>query len=150
MRRIERQMDNTSAMKLLINGEYGILSTVGNDNIPYGVPLSYVVDNNAIYFHCATIGSKLDNIENNNNVCFTVVGQTKVLPEKFSTEYESVIVFGNAEIINGEEKHNALKLIVKKYSPDYIEAGDEYINRAHEKTTIVKINIKEYSGKHRI
>lgn len=32
----------------------------------YGVPLSYVFMNNSIYFHCAAIGHKPENIHYNN------------------------------------------------------------------------------------
>lgn len=149
MRRSDRQMTQDEAMELLGRGEYGILSTIGEDNQPYGVPVSYALVDNSIYFHCATEGAKLDNILNNNKVCFTVVGLTNVLPEKFSTVYESSIVFGKATIVNDEEKVFALKEIVKKYSHDFIAEGDEYINRAKDKTTVVRIVIEELSGKER-
>jgi nitroimidazol reductase NimA-like FMN-containing flavoprotein (pyridoxamine 5'-phosphate oxidase superfamily) len=137
------------AMKLLGSGEYGILSTIGEGNLPYGVPVSYALVENSIYFHCANEGAKLDNIKGNSKVCFTVVGKTNVLAEKFSTEYESVIVFGNAAIVEGDEKVLGLKEIIKKYSPDFIPEGDEYINRAKNETTVVRISIEGFTGKHR-
>ncbi len=49
-----------------------------------------------IYFHCAPEGHKLENLSGNNKVSFCVVGKTQVLPDKFATNYESVIVFGTA------------------------------------------------------
>jgi nitroimidazol reductase NimA-like FMN-containing flavoprotein (pyridoxamine 5'-phosphate oxidase superfamily) len=149
MRRSDRQMTNQEALGLLERGEYGILSTVGEDNQPYGVPLSYVLLDNCIYFHCANEGAKLNNIMNSNRVCFTVVGRTNVLSEKFSTEYESVIVFGKASMVEEDEKIKGLRGIIKKYSPDFIKEGEEYINRAKYNTTVVKIEIEEFSGKHR-
>jgi uncharacterized protein len=150
MRRIERQMDRDKAIILLIEGEYGILSTSGKDNIPYGIPISYILKENNLYFHCALEGSKLDKISENSKVCFTVVGKTKILPDKFSTEYESVIVFGTASIASGPEKRMALLEIIKKYSPAFIDEGNEYIERAQDKTIVVKIEIEELTGKHRI
>jgi uncharacterized protein len=149
MRRIERQMTVDEAIILLKAGEYGILSTSGKDNIPYGVPISYILKDNAIYFHCALDGSKLDKISENPRVCFTIVGKTKVLPDKFSTEYESVIAFGSASIANTMEKKMALLEIIKKYSPDFIEEGNLYIEKAQDKTIVVKIEIEELTGKHR-
>jgi uncharacterized protein len=150
MRRIERQMGRDEAIILLTEGEYGILSTSGKDNIPYGIPISYVLKEQNIYFHCALVGSKLDKIAENSRVCFTVVGKTKILPDKFSTEYESVIVFGTASTTCGEEKRMALVEIIKKYSPAFIEEGNEYIERAQDKTIVVKIEIEELTGKHRL
>lgn len=150
MRKAERQMNNNDAVRLLEAGEYGILSTIGKDGRPLGTPLSYIVKDNSIYFHCAKEGHKLDNIMNNNNVSFTVVGRTKVLQQKFSTEYESVIVSGRASFVNDEEKIGALKAIIYKYSPDFIEEGMSYIERAADKTCVVRIEISELTGKHRV
>jgi len=76
-----------------------------------------------------------------------VIGDTKVLPEKFSTNYESTIVFGKASIVEGEEKIEGLRLIIEKYSPEFMESGMEYINRAQMATKVVKIEIDEITGK---
>lgn len=151
MRRSERQMDSAETMNLLSGGEYGILSTVNEMGEPYGTPVNYIVYKNALYIHCANVGSKLDNILNNNSVCFTVVGNTKVLPDQFGTLYESVVVFGKAIILADEdgEKESALKEIIKKYSPDFINEGNVYIEKAKARTKVVKIVIGNLSGKHR-
>ena len=150
MRRIERQMSEMESFELLNKGKYGILSTCGEDNQPYGIPLSYVVINKDIYFHCAGVGTKLDNISVNDKVSFTVVGKTEVLQEKFSTEYESVIAFGHAIKLKEEEKYEPLMEFIRKYSPEFIEEGKLYIDKAKEKTTLVKIKIYSFSGKHRV
>ena len=150
MRKIERQMTEEQAYELLVKGEYGILSTVDEGGQPFGTPLSYVLIKDTLYFHCAMEGTKLDNILFNSKVCFTVVGSTKVLQDKFSTEYESVMAFGDSLIILGEEKLIALREIIKKYSPNFQEAGEEYIKRAADKTCVVGIEIKHITGKHRI
>lgn len=149
MRRNDRQMSNDEAIRILEKGEFGILSTVSSENMPYGVPISYVYDSSAIYLHCALEGSKLDNIIYNSNVCFTVVGKTNVLPDKFSTEYESVIVFGQATLLEGEEKINPLKALVKKYSPGFETEGDAYIKQGISRTNIIKLSITMLTGKHR-
>ncbi len=148
MRRSDRRMTEEGALDLLQRGEYGVLSTIDRENKPYGVPLSYAYTDNVIYFHCASEGTKLDNIINNDNVCFTVVGKTNVLPDKFSTEYESVIVFGKGNIASGDDKVRGLREIIKKYSPEFITEGEQYIERAVDKTTVVKIEIEGFSGKH--
>jgi uncharacterized protein len=152
MRRSDRLMKAEDAMELLEKGIYGVLSTVDDENQPYGVPLSYAVSNNrkAIYFHGARIGKKLDNIGLNSKACFTVIGDTKVLPEKFSTEFESVIVFGHAKLVEGEEKIEALRNIIKKYSDDYVKEGDEYIARAASNTAAFKLTIEDFTGKSRV
>lgn len=150
MRKAERQMEQNEALQLLIQGEYGILATTDSQYQPYGIPLSYVVANEFIYFHCAVEGYKLQNIVENNKACFTVVGRTNVLPGKFSTEYESVVVFGQASIVDNEvEKVMALKEFVKKYSSGFISEGDNYINKAKNRVAIIKMTMLRYTGKHR-
>lgn len=143
-------MNDMEVMDLLKKGEFGILSTCGEDNQPYGIPLSYVIIDKNIYFHCAGVGTKLDNISVNDKVSFTVVGKTKVLQDQFSMSYESAIVFGHAIVIGEEEKYEPLMEFIRKYSPEFIEAGQMYIDRAKEKTTLVKIEIYSLSGKHRV
>lgn len=149
MRKIERKMDNNKALKILKDGEYCILSTCGEDNQPYGVPINYVLIENSVYFHCANVGSKLDNIYYNNKVCITVVPYTELMPEKFSTKYESVIVTGKASEISEQEKSEALMKFLEKYSPKFLNQGQEYINRAKSKVTLIKISIENISGKER-
>lgn len=137
------------AVAILKTSDYGVLSTISQNGYPYGVPLSFVFIHNAIYFHSATEGQKLDAILNNSKVSFCVVGQTSILPDKFSTKYESVIVFGLAAEVFDDEKNAVLLEILNKYSLDYIEKGKEYIKNASNATKVIKISIEHISGKAR-
>ncbi|MCM0084313.1 pyridoxamine 5'-phosphate oxidase family protein [Geomonas sp. Red32] len=149
IRRSERQIATEDALSVLEGAEYGILSTVGEDNQPYGIPLSFAVMDEAIYFHCALEGHKLDNITHNDKVSFCVVGKTKVLPNKFATEYESTVVFGTASKVEGAERHNALLALLEKYSADFMEEGKKYIAAKGSKTDVIKITITHVTGKAR-
>ena len=51
MRKVERQMKQSDALQLLVQGEYGVFASVDSENQPYGTPLSYVVVDKFIYFH---------------------------------------------------------------------------------------------------
>jgi len=149
MRRKDRETDSEQTIKLLKEGEYGVLATVDAEGQPYATPLSYVCTNNLIYFHCATEGHKLNNLRANKRVSFCVVGKTDVIQEKFTTNYESSIAFGSASEIFGDEKEKALLLLVKKYSPEFVKEGTDYIARAADKTGVIKIEIKQLTGKAR-
>ena len=50
----------------------GVLSVIGDDGYPYGVPINYVYDEkeNALYFHGAKEGHKIDAIKKSGKVCF--------------------------------------------------------------------------------
>ena len=149
MRKAERKLSFEEAQRILYEGEYGILSLQGEDGYAYGVPLSYVYKDDKIYFHCASEGKKLDCLAQNDRVSFCVVGKTEVLPEKFSTKYESAIVFGCASRVTGAEKDEALSALVEKYSPDFIAPGRDYIAKAKERTVVVRIEVEKISGKAR-
>ncbi len=149
IRRKDREIKPQEAIELLDSAEYGVLSTVDQDNQPYGVPLSYVYKDNCIYFHCALSGHKLDNITTNSKVSFCVVGKTKILSAQFATEYESAVAFGIASEVKGPERYDALLWIVKKYSPACIEEGKFYIEQKDKATKVFKIEIKHISGKAR-
>ncbi|MGE5632341.1 MAG: pyridoxamine 5'-phosphate oxidase family protein [Caulobacteraceae bacterium] len=149
MRRQDREISSAEINCILESGLYGVLSTTGENGYAYGVPLSYAYDNGNIYFHCAIEGGKLDNIKHNNRVSFCVVSKAEPLPGDFSMRYESVIAFGKAYEVLGDEKREALIMLIKKYSPEYVEQGIDYINRAQEKTEVIKIEIDHITGKAR-
>ncbi len=149
MRRKDRELQNTEAIEILKKCNYGTLSTVNKDGYPYGVPVSYVYFNDAIYFHCAVEGSKLNNIAGNNKVSFSVVGETCILPSEFSTKYESVIIFGKATEVFDSEKNDVFMEIIDKYSPDFMTEGKKYVENAGGKTKVIKISIEHISGKAR-
>lgn len=142
-------MDDKKMMDILTNAEYGIVSTVGKNGFPYGFPMSHIVSNNSIYFHCGVNGHKIDNLNFNNKVSFTVVGKTKLVPELQDTDYESVIVFGEAELVDGSEKTQALKGIVDKYAPGFEEEGYKAIGPEYDIVKVYKIEIENITGKER-
>jgi len=147
MRRKDKEIGTDRAIDLLSEGEYGVLSTVDDDGQPYGVPLNYAYKDNCIYFHCALSGHKIDNIHSNPKVSFCSVGDTKVLPSEFSTDFVSAVVFGVASEVQGSERTNAFLLLLEKYSPDFMEEGKKYIEKYDKATKIIKIEIQHISGK---
>lgn len=149
IRRKDRKTDDDEATRLLAEGEYGVLSTADKDGVPYGVPISYAFRDGCVYIHCAMKGHKLSNLDDNPRVSFCVVGRTKVLPDKFATEYESVIVSGIASEVKGAERFDALMALLEKYSPEFIEEGKRYIEKKDAVTKVIRIDIDTLSGKAR-
>ncbi len=149
MRRQDRAISEVEAWELLKKVEYGILSTVSGDAQPYGVPLNFCVIENCLYFHHAVEGHLVENITGNPSVSFCVVGDTELMPEKFGTLYESVILFGNIEEVFDSQKQAGLEGLVAKYSSDFKEEGLEYIEKLWDRTRVFKIKIDDISGKAR-
>ena len=147
MRRKDRQVSDEEAMAYLKAAEYGVLSTVGPDGEPYGVPLTYAVeeDGKGLVFHCARDGYKLACFAANPRAHFVAVQETNVLPEEFSIEYKSVMVSGLLEEIEDrEEKVRCAQVVGDKYSTI---SSEEYANRAADKIRVFRLNIEHISGK---
>ena len=105
MRRKDRMLNEDQTLDILNRSEYGILSTIGVDNVPYGVPMNFVYEDGVIYFHCAkAVGYKVSNIIHNSNACFTVINDVCLQPKTFSTKYSSAVVFGKVSIVEDEDE----------------------------------------------
>ncbi|MCL2790044.1 MAG: pyridoxamine 5'-phosphate oxidase family protein [Desulfobulbus sp.] len=150
MRRQDRQISSEEARELFAGGEYLFMATVGQDGRPYGVPLSYVVMSNAVYFHCATGGRKLDNLAGCPWVCLNVVGPTQpVYDGGFSTYYESALIEGRARLVTDEgEKNSALLALAQKYLPEHMDnKAEKDIARSWQRTLVYAVAIECISGK---
>ncbi len=153
MRKSDRAMSEERTRALLVSGSVGVLGTVGADGYPYAVPLSYVADDDGgfVYFHCAGEGQKLDNLLREPRVSFCVVGENEPARNgEFTTYYESVIAFGRADVVDGdEEKRGALRRLMEKYTPGHGARAEAAIESGLKAVTIVRIQIEHLTGKKR-
>ena len=148
MRRKKQALSTEESLAILNRGISGVLAVTGDQGYPYAVPLSYVYDNNKIFFHCALSGHKLDAIAANNKVSFCVVGQDRVMPQEYTTYFRSVIKFGRARILEDPiEKRTALEKLAAKYSPEQETGRLREIDRLFERTCMVEIVIEHITGK---
>ena len=151
MRRKDREITKEEAMLLLKDAEYGMLATVGSDNIPYAVPMNYALIDNSIYLHCATEGHKIDNIQSNPNVSFTVVGKTQPVHEgnDYSSFFESVIAFGKVRFVKDEKEfRDSLYILTEKYFPDGMAEFDAIMARYDmSRLYVIAIDLEHVSGK---
>lgn len=151
MRRIKQLMDTREAELLLTIGTSGVLAVHGDGGYPYAVPISYVYDHGRIYFHSAKSGHKIDAIQKNEKVSFTVIGQDNIMPEEFTTYFSSVIAFGKARIIeDSEEKMTSLILLAEKYSPNLEKEMNKEISKAINHLVMIAIDIEHLTGKEAI
>lgn len=147
VRRQDRLLDEARAAALLQGGEYGFLALGGREG-GYGIPVSYAEEAGRIYIHCAPEGEKLRRIAQDDRATFCVVGRTAPCPERFTTEYESVLVSGHLSVVADDaERLHALELIVRKYAPGYEEKGREYAARSFGRTTILRLDAERMTGK---
>ncbi|MEG0961518.1 MAG: pyridoxamine 5'-phosphate oxidase family protein [Lachnospiraceae bacterium] len=148
MRRFKQEMSENEVIKILEQEKTGILSVNGENGYPYPVPMNYVYDKGAIYFHGAFDGYKMDSINKDEKVSFCVVGEDTIIPEKFTTYYSSVVVFGRAILVEEEEqKTKIMQALNKKYSPGYEIKGDMDIAKAMKRLAVIELKIEHMTGK---
>jgi len=152
IRRKDRLIDKEAGIALLEACEYGVLSVLGDDDYPYGVPVNFVYKDNCIYIHGFLDGHKIDAIKKHPKVCFTAVGDTEVLKDQISTNYISAVVFGKAEVIPPSDnaiRETAFAAIMDKYIPDDKERTIKYTRENEMKTNLIKIDIEHLTCKQR-
>lgn len=149
MRRIKQQLDNAETVEILRRGSHGVLSVLGDDGYPYGVPISYVYSDGHIFMHCARSGHKTDAIRACDKASFTVVDADKVVPEEFTTYYRSAIAFGRVrELTDDAEKRRAVELLCERYCPEVgAEATENAIVREWAALNVLDFNIEHLTGK---
>lgn len=151
MRRKNQKLSPEDCDAILRSATSGVLAVSGDDGYPYAVPVSFVWDNSKIYFHCANTGHKLDGIGRNEKVSFCVIGSDRVIPEEYTTYFQSVILFGRAEVVTvPAEKRAALAKLAEKYSPGLEEGRNREVEAQWERVCIVKINVEHLTGKESI
>lgn len=152
MRRKDRAMPKEQAMALLENATHGTLSCVAEDGWPYATPLSHVMMDGHIYFHCAKEGLRSDALQERPQVCFSVVGGDA--PEfteqsvSFTTRFSSVLAFGRAyPVTDAEEKARALRALCEKTVPQAANRIAEALARSAAITAVWRVEIEHVSGK---
>ena len=148
MRRHGQQLDQELVDKILTEQPRGVLSVIGDDGYPYGIPLNFVFVDNKIYFHCATTGHKLDAIQACDKASFCVLSDG--VPEEGSWWYhfDSVIAFGRIKRIDDpDELVLHLRQLAEKYFPaDYDIDADMAKNSG--RVAMLEFSIEHVTGKH--
>lgn len=149
MRRFRQQLPREECEAILGRGTSGVLAVTGDDGWPYAVPLSYAYENGALFFHCATSGHKLDALRRDGRASFCVIDQDKVIPEKYTTAYRSVVVFGRVTILEEEsELRRGVETLARKYYPQgTAEELETEISGSLGRMLILRMDISHMTGK---
>lgn len=118
--------------------------------MPYVVPLNFICMNEAVYFHGAAQGKKVDLIHANSNCCFTVSEDygtmVSPIPAKTDTAYMSVMLFGELEMVTDlKEATAAMQAMLDKYVPGYYDKSlsqshvDKYRSSLGSHTVVFKL-----------
>lgn len=151
MRRKDREVRDREEMLSILEKADVCRLAMSDNNIPYIVTLNFGLKGggNSLYFHCASVGKKLDILRKNNLVCF----QADIEHEFFlhtiacgcSMRYKSVVGMGRIHFVREvSEKIEGLRAITKHYT-DMKSSG--FIDGLVDKTTVLRLDIEEITAK---
>ena len=149
MRRFKQEISQSECIELLTNEKRGVLSVIGDDGYPYGIPLNHYYDkeNNCIYFHGAKEGHKVDAITANNKVSYCVVEKGKQREGHWSLDVRSVIAFGKASFVTDLEECKRIgSAIWWKFGTDEKELEEE-LKHSLSRVLCIRVDIEYMTGK---
>jgi nitroimidazol reductase NimA-like FMN-containing flavoprotein (pyridoxamine 5'-phosphate oxidase superfamily) len=150
MRRIKQLLSTEDTVAVMGRCTNGVLACIGDEDYPYAVPVSYIYSNNKIYFHSAKAGHKIDAIEKNQKVSFAVIDEDTIVSQEYTSYFRSVIAFGKARIVEGDERLDAFVALVEKYSGNQPEEAKYMEVAGCTKSLMIAIDIDHISGKEAI
>lgn len=153
MRRAELEVKDRGEIEAILRKAKVCRIAMCEGNKPYVVPVLPGYEDNALYFHSATEGKKVEMLRANPRVCFEVDIDVEVVlgkaPCASSVKYRSVIGWGRAEFVEGEEeKAKALDVIMRHHGGSFMDyAGSPEAKKAMSRVAVVKIEIEKMTGK---
>lgn len=152
MRRNKQLLSDKESIDILNTQTAGVLSLLGDNDYPYSLPISYAYNNSKIYFHHAKEGHMVDAIKKHNKASFCVIAENKIVPEKYTTYFKSVIAFGKIKILEKDEEiRNAITILSKKYNKSATNKDIErLINKEYNSLCAIELTIEHMTGKEAI
>lgn len=135
----------------------GLVAHIGtrwNDR-PFVHPSSYWFDEDRheLVFHSNVVGRLRANSERHDEMCLEISEFGRFLPSnnplEISLQYRSVMVFGRARVVEGDEARRALYGLVQKYFPSMVPGREYRLIRDEDlaRTSVYAVAIDDWSGK---
>ena len=147
--RIKQQLPPEECIRLLQQQPRGVLSLLGDDGYPYGLPIDhwYNSEDGQIYFHSGMQGHKVDAIRRCDKASFCIYDEGCRPQGDWALSIRSVIVFGRVRIV--EDQAKAIELTRRlscKYTSDSAFIEDEIRKYGHE-TLVFTVIPEHITGK---
>ena len=151
IRRKRQLLSDDESIGILQKATAGTLALLGDNGYPYAVPISYVYHEGKLYFHSALAGHKVDAIRNCDKASFCVIDKDDVQPEKYTTFFRSVIVFGRIHIIEDDKEKLAMaRMLGNRYNPNNDESLQKEIESGLSRMLMIRFDIEHLTGKEAI
>ena len=149
MRRFKQQISNEDCIRVLKEQPRGVLSMLGDDGYPYGIPLDhwYSERDNKLFFHCAKVGHKIDAITAYNKVSYCVMDEGYRKDGDWALNINSVVIFGKIRFVEDEDKKREIcTSIVRKFTDDEAYLQKE-LKIAFPRVNCLELTIEHMTGK---
>ena len=143
--RIKQQLSREECIRLLQQQPRGVLSLLGDDGYPYGLPIDYWYDpqEDRIYFHSGQSGHKVDAIRRCDKASFCIYDEGFRESGDWALNIRSVIVFGRVRTVDDQARVIELtRKLSCKYTSDSAFIEEEIRKYGHE--TLVFTLIPEH------
>lgn len=149
MLRKKQQLTNEECIAILKQEPRGVLSVLGDDDYPYGMPINhfYREEDGKLYFHGGKQGHKIDAIRRHDKASFCVYDSGFRRDSEWALNIRSVIVFGRIEIVEDRDKvYEIARQLSYKFTNDeaYIE---HEIKHSGPGTLMFALTVEHMTGK---
>lgn len=106
MRRFKQELSKEECVEILKNQNRAVLSVLGDDDYPYGIPINYWFDEEteSFCFHGAKSGHKIDAIEKCDKVSICILQDEGKNEGEWFNRVKSVIAFGRIHKVTDEKR----------------------------------------------
>lgn len=149
MIRFKQQIPEEECIEILKNEPRGVLSVLGDDDYPYGMPINhfYCEEDGRLYFHTGMKGHRTDAIRRHDKVSFCVYDSGFRREGEWALNIRSVIVFGRVEIIEDRDRiYEIARKLSRKFTDDEAYIRQE-IERSGPATLLFSLTPEHISGK---
>ena len=149
MLRKKQALSPEECVSLLKEELRGVLSVLGDDGYPYGLPINhyYNEEDGKLYVHSGMTGHKIDAFRRDDKASFCVYDQGYREEGDWALYIRSVIVFGKIEEVQDPEKIKEIaRLLSLKFIQDEQHIQDE-IDRSFAHTLMFALIPEHISGK---
>lgn len=149
MRRFKQQITEEECIRILMTEKRGVLSMIGEDGYPYGIPLNhwYNPEDGKLYFHGAKTGHKIDAIKANDKVSYCVYDAGYRKEGEWALHVNSVVIFGHIRLVTDEDKARVIgENLCRKFTND--ETFIQYeLQNALPRVQCLELTVDHMTGK---
>lgn len=149
MRRFKQEMPAEECRELLKTQVRGVLSLLGDDGYPYGLPIDYWYNeaDGKLYFHGAKEGHKIDAIRACDKASFCIHNEGVRMDGEWPLHFRSVIVFGRiAPVKNAALTLEICNKLAHKFTGDEAYIAQE-IASAKDRVLCLALTPEHITGK---